>query len=231
MSNTLTVNGVEYVRAALAQPEPEGPNNEPKIGDYVLATKWSDGDPCDHFCVGFFAGKDRDRYKVVDSDGNLFRANGFRRCETITQAEGESILSLKIGDKPGPSVWWHLERIRGIEAQPESAGPTLDDIWELCEELGFELGIDGANEEESVNFLWEIARAVLARWGRPAPQPVPVSERLPGAEDCDAEGRCWIHMPDTGTAPSWRLVDPREIGPYHTHWLPANALPIPSESV
>jgi len=26
------------------------------------------------------------------------------------------------------------------------------------------------------------ARAVLARWGNPAPQPVPVSERLPGQE-------------------------------------------------
>lgn len=60
-----------------------------------------------------------------------------------------------------------------------------------------------------------------------APVPVAVSERLPGPEDCDAEGRCWIHMPDIGTAPSWRLVNPREIGPYHTHWLPALPLPVP----
>lgn len=119
------------LRDALAEPEPEGPNNEPQIGDYVLATKWSDGDPCDHFCVGFFAGKDRDRYKVVDSDGNLFRGNGFRRCEIITQKEGESILSLKIGDKPGPSVWWHLERIRGIEVQPEPEEPTDGEVVEL----------------------------------------------------------------------------------------------------
>lgn len=224
---------IDRARAALAQPEPEGANNEPKIGDYVLATKWSDGDPCDHFCVGFFAGKDRDRYKVVDSDGNLFRANGFRRCETITQAEGESILSLKIGDKPGPSVWWHLERIRGIEAQPESAGPTLDDIWELCEELGFELGIDRANEEESVNFLWEIARAVLARWGRPAPQPVQVSERLPGAEDCDAEGRCWWGRAESDDwSADWTLATPESVAEFceftpRTVWLPAHALPLP----
>jgi hypothetical protein len=34
-------------------------------------------------------------------------------------------------------------------------------------------------------------RAVLARWGRPTITPIPVSERLPGPEDCDAEGRCW----------------------------------------
>jgi hypothetical protein len=73
-----------------------------------------------------------------------------------------------------------------------------------------------------------LARAVLARWGRLALQPIPVSERLPEAGDCDVEGRCWIHMPDMGTAPSWRLVDPREIGPYHTHWLPCHALPLPA---
>ena len=95
----------------------QGGGDEPLIGDYVLATKWSDGDPCDHFCVGFFSGKDRDRYKVVDADGNLFRANGFRRCEAITQEEGELILSLKIGDQTGPSVWWHLKKIRGPAAQ------------------------------------------------------------------------------------------------------------------
>lgn len=65
------------------------------------------------------------------------------------------------------------------------------------------------------------------------PQPIPVSERLPGPEDCDAGGRCWIYMPDIrmpdiGTMPSWRLTYPYDIGPYHTHWLPFNALPLPS---
>jgi hypothetical protein len=59
------------------------------------------------------------------------------------------------------------------------------------------------------------------------PEPVPVSERLPGPGDCDGEGRCWIFMPDIGTDPSWRLTDPRDIGPYHTHSLPHYALPTP----
>ena len=68
--------------------------------------------------------------------------------------------------------------------------------------------------------LADKARAVLAG-------PVPVNERLPEPKDCDPEGRCWIHMPGLGTDPSWRLVDPRDIGPYHTHWLPAHALPLP----
>jgi hypothetical protein len=35
-----------------------------------------------------------------------------------------------------------------------------------------------------------ILRDLLARYTRPTTEPVPVSERLPGPEDCDAEGRC-----------------------------------------
>jgi hypothetical protein len=54
---------------------------------------------------------------------------------------------------------------------------------------------------EGVEDGWYEARAVLARWGRPGTPSVR-----------------WIVMPDIGTAPSWRLVDPRDIGPYHTHW-------------
>lgn len=29
-------------------------NNTLNSGDYALATKWSDADPKDHWCVGFF---------------------------------------------------------------------------------------------------------------------------------------------------------------------------------
>lgn len=45
------------------------------------------------------------------------------------------------------------------------------------------------------------------------PQPVPVSERLPEPEDCDAEGRCWWFHDEDGALCS--------------HWLPAHALPVP----
>ena len=47
----------------------------------------------------------------------------------------------------------------------------------------------------------------------PTPQPVPVAERLPGPEDCDAEGRCWWFHDEDGALCS--------------HWLPAHALPVP----
>lgn len=50
-------------------------------------------------------------------------------------------------------------------------------------------------------------------------------------EDCDAEGRCWLHLPDMGTEPLWRLTDPALRSRYHSHWLPAHALPLPAGEV
>ena len=79
------------------------------------------------------------------------------------------------------------------------------------------------------------ARAVLARWGRPASQPAAVSERLPGPEDCDEQGLCWLWERDCGyTGRKWALVDrawslsqtDEDLSVY-THWLSANALPTP----
>ena len=229
---------VSRARALLDQPvagglTQQGGGDEPLIGDYVLATKWSDGDPCDHFCVGFFSGKDRDRYKVVDADGNLFRANGFRRCETITQEEGELILSLKIGDQTGPSVWWHLKKIRGIEAQSEAKGPTDEEIISQADKFlaysDAHMG-DPARWEGSDVDLVAFTRHALARWGRPAPVPV----AIPGEK----------YHEDMGPVTWWRLPvdEPPWVGTpndsdwpgYHTHFTPAptnplnaNALPTP----
>lgn len=64
-------------------------------GDYVLATKWHDGDSRDQWCCGFFEGMtehDNPRYEVVDSEGKLFRSNGFRRCEKIHPAIGKYLV-------------------------------------------------------------------------------------------------------------------------------------------
>ena len=86
-----------------------------KKGDYVLATKYSDGDPCDHFCVGFFDGMLKDnygneteRYIVIDSDGARFRHSGFRRCERISKDVGDTLVSASpfIGDRRGYSLWY-----------------------------------------------------------------------------------------------------------------------------
>jgi hypothetical protein len=66
--------------------------------------------------------------------------------------------------------------------------------------------------------------AALARWGRPAIEPVPVNERLPGPEDCDSEGRCWWWDEDDDM---WRLSEHRPWLLWWTHWLPYWALPVP----
>ncbi len=80
------------------------------------------------------------------------------------------------------------------------------------------------------------ARAVLARYARPTITPIPVSERLPGPEDCNAEGFCWWFCaadPTVGTfgvAACWvlRKHEPDD-DDWRTHWLPAHALPIPRQ--
>ena len=59
--------------------------------------------------------------------------------------------------------------------------------------------------------------------------PVPVTERLPGPEDCDAEGQCWwFHPEDESQWDVWCYSRGNGLG---THWLPANALPLPAEEV
>ena len=75
---------------------------------------------------------------------------------------------------------------------------------------------------------------------RQHPQPVAVSERLPGPEDCDEEGRCWTtdYDPNLVCTPVWKMTElPRQdLGHNFSNayfwrnvrfWLPANALPTP----
>ena len=78
-----------------------------KIGDYVLATKYIDGDPCDQWCIGFVSEHwpNKKRWLVRDSEGNNFRHNGFRRAETITAEAGEGILRLMQAGAQPDSMW------------------------------------------------------------------------------------------------------------------------------
>lgn len=63
------------------------------------------------------------------------------------------------------------------------------------------------------------------------PTPIPVSERLPGPEDCDAEGRCWWLTSECEGQFSWELLPNNELRWSWSHWLPARALPLPSGEV
>ena len=108
-----------------------------------------------------------------------------------------------------------------IEAYQRSYQPA----WERGEHYGCH--IDGL-------------RAILTRWGNhpgspdSSTPPIPVSERLPGPEDCDAEGKCWWWYPPVPeqTYGYWAheddAVPERAVDEQPSHWLPANALSQPS---
>ena len=87
-----------------------------RIGSYVLATKYSDGDPYDAWAVGFYQGEfkagSETRHNIVDSNCNQFRHNGFRRVQHITHKEGDLILGNKFKLKNYQSVWHYLRELR-----------------------------------------------------------------------------------------------------------------------
>jgi hypothetical protein len=88
-----------------------------KKGDYVLATKYNDGDPEDHWCVGYYdsmTSHTSPRYLVVDGNGKHFRANGFRRAEKITQEVGAWLIRLIPCLTPCPvgvNIWNFLPKM------------------------------------------------------------------------------------------------------------------------
>lgn len=82
--------------------------------------------------------------------------------------------------------------------------------------------------------IFHAAADALARWGRPAIKPVPVSERLPGPEDCWPDGHekagcCWLWTSEDGLG-RWEVRHrdwASEPDSEYTHWRPYYAMPTP----
>lgn len=55
------------------------------------------------------------------------------------------------------------------------------------------------------------------------PKPIPATERLPEAADCDSKGLCWLTT--TETEPGWVLDNPEQCTGW-AHWLPFQSLPL-----
>jgi hypothetical protein len=113
--------------------------------------------------------------------------------------------------KPEPE--FTVEEVEMIQA-PWSylapAGPTRDELRAMAFEFA-------ARKPE------EFARAVLARWGRPATDPTPVSEQPWEREGwCDAQGTCWMWHPT-----NFHYCLCRPDPSVHTHSLPHWVLPLP----
>jgi hypothetical protein len=130
------------------------------------------------------------------------------------------------------------DKARILLAQQEPEALTDEEIMELMpQQMRDDLaaaaralaGFDRANVKAAGamriilnRYAVDHVRAVLAKWGTLTSQPVAVSERLPGPEDCLDEGWAWFFNKRIG----WRqAVLP--VSPGYTHWLPANALPTP----
>ena len=156
------------------------------------------------------------------------------------------------------------DHARAALAEPEPESPTDEELLELMPQAmrddlasvsrlsGAQIGLAAGVFRTTLNVrALDYARAVLARWGTPNlaevrrsldNAPVPVTERLPGPEDCDADGECWWwhpSHPESGYLEGW-MMRPRVWGvghydlddrPTHTHWLPARALPLPLPEV
>ena len=214
--DTADADLIARARALLAQPVAEGPAD----GEVGKRVAW----------LRAFANGERHEGRPATSQilartADLLERFASPACLMIDPGR-EALAASIVANLAGPVRLAEMEPADGAvlvpAAQPVAEGPTdeeLNTFWN-CSGIADEHGNHTGN-------IFEFARAVLAKWGRPTPQPVAVRERLPGPEDCDEQGRCWIFMPDIGIDPSWRLANPLYIPPYHTHWLPANALPTP----
>lgn len=92
-------------------------------GDYVLATKYRDGDPGDNWCVGFYDHEDKGRHYVTDADGKQFRANGFRRVGSVAPDYAEWLLSNAAAFETSPpgsvNLWGMMGEFATLSDEPE----------------------------------------------------------------------------------------------------------------
>jgi hypothetical protein len=83
-----------------------------------------------------------------------------------------------------------ITRARAALAQPEPESPTDEELEDFALQNGGGYFNCDCQEEEDILTQKHVSnyRAVLARWGHPTPQPIPISDRLPGAEGLAERG-------------------------------------------
>ena len=151
------------------------------------------------------------------AEGEVAELARWLRMQGDAQKPGPNSLLSGRTKKEHHAAGVRLTRAADLLEQRHPAPPTEGEVGELIE--GLNLISDGMDAMGHESDSWLVARAAdLLEQRHPAP--VPVSERLPEPEDCDAEERCWL------LAPRW-ILPPSEL----THWLPATALPLPAVEV
>lgn len=136
-----------------------------------------------------------------------------------------------------------LERARAALAEPEPEEPTDEELLAALKEaiIAFPPNHPDAQGLSCVEYETQLelrkARVIFASWGSPAPRQIPVTERLPGPEDCIANPRngqgqwCWGWCVDDSAVPfsgRWRMIRRQWLADEAVAWLPAHALPVPS---
>ena len=132
-------------------------------------------------------------------------------------------------------IWAAYESARAALAAPQGEGddglpPRVGHILRLAEIIR---EVDGSHSLGASALAEAILSHPGSRWGRPTPQPIPVSE-LPGPEDCirRRDGYwCWGQERSLLTglaAPRWRLMRVDSLYDEAVSWLPAHALPLPT---
>ena len=194
----------------------------------------------------------------IATDGNKTCADGVRelaaRNVSDTQPEPQKVTDDEIDEESATLIAWLLEEATQAAnsdapyaagklnlaaqllerlSQPEPVAPTDEEIYELFDWMENEWR---SNDEREFP-LPLFARAVLARWGRPAIEPVTVSERpiLRSNPFNNSDGHCWcgskVSIDATGDLDvvlpaSWEL---REPCPQDDCVLPHHDLPVPKD--
>jgi hypothetical protein len=199
-------DAVDRARAALAQPEPEATHDLSDAAP-LLWLLWN------HLGSSSSVGQPIRQYLGMGrfesmSDAQIGAANQYR-----------ALLP---------------ESSRAALAQPEPEGVGVTDFEEelmAAWDKAIWLPRTGRLAEYRA-WLAHVLALVWAVGRRPAIKPVPVSERLPGPEDCDAEGRCWYFFVDSVVGGcGWQMFNDEEkelLTPSH-FWLPHHVLPVPQQ--
>lgn len=152
-------------------------------------------------------------------------AQDMRSRGLAEQAAGEELLRLANNRRSQPAVPPPAEGEAGelVEFLLTYGDHAMDEYGDLAEHDLL---------TRAATLLQQQATELAAWRSRAALVPVPVGERLPGAADCDALGRCWWFGPfkeeDSTTYSCWALVDCPCSG--DTHWLPHWAISHPPHS-
>jgi hypothetical protein len=146
-----------------------------------------------------------------------------KRLLFLAETAVDQALDLNYDDLEDYFIYRELRELKAAAlAQPEPQGASDEELLRI-----YRVATPCYQVEEYKREL-DFARAVLDRWGRPAIEPVPVSERLPGPEDCDAEGRCWLCTPSSYVmVANWVYEKAEQLRSWNTHWAPHWALPVP----